>query len=132
MEVDVRWCGDANICLGIELPVGGCGGGGGGRGGAGLALPCASAAGCLATSRAPLALTRSATPCPPPPSDLTRLNPKVTDIVFVATFKIILKPLVNKIPGFGGRCFGRGGGWLEGSVGVRAGGGAGPRVGGCT
>lgn len=23
MEVDVRWCGDANISLGIELPVGG-------------------------------------------------------------------------------------------------------------
>ena len=23
MEVDVRWCGDANICLGIDLPIGG-------------------------------------------------------------------------------------------------------------
>ncbi|KAI8474104.1 MAG: hypothetical protein J3K34DRAFT_456945 [Monoraphidium minutum] len=55
MEVDVRWCGDANIALGIDLPIGG---------------------------------------------DLTRLNPKVTDIVFVATLKIILKPLVRKIPGF--------------------------------
>eukprot|EP00877_Chromochloris_zofingiensis_P004904 jgi/Chrzof1/14414/Cz09g02020.t1 len=55
MEVDVRWCGDANITLGIELPVGG---------------------------------------------EFTRLNPKVTDIVFVATIKIILKPLVDKIPGF--------------------------------
>jgi hypothetical protein len=40
----------------------------------------------------------------PPSSDLTRLNPKVTDIVFVATFKVILKPLVRKIPGFG-ECF---------------------------
>jgi hypothetical protein len=55
LEVDVRWSGDANICLGIDLPVGG---------------------------------------------DLTRLNPKVTDIVFVATFKVILKPLVRKVPGF--------------------------------
>lgn len=33
--------------------------------------------------------------------EFTRLNPKVTDIVFVATIKIILKPLVDKIPGFG-------------------------------
>jgi hypothetical protein len=24
MEVDVRWVGDANITLGIDLPIGGC------------------------------------------------------------------------------------------------------------
>jgi len=41
-----------------------------------------------------------------PPRELTRLNPKVTDIVFVATFKLILKPLVKKIPGFGERAAG--------------------------
>lgn len=55
MELDVRWCGDANIVLGIDLPAGG---------------------------------------------EYTRLNPKVKDIVFVATIKVILKPLVDKIPGF--------------------------------
>jgi hypothetical protein len=31
----------------------------------------------------------------------TRLTPKVRDIVFVATIKILLKPLVQKVPGFG-------------------------------
>lgn len=55
LEVDVRWVGDANISLGIELPIGG---------------------------------------------DFTRLNPKVKDIVFVATLKLVLQPLVEEIPGF--------------------------------
>lgn len=55
IEVDVRWCGEANITLGIDVLL---------------------------------------------PGDVTRINPKVTDIVFVATLKIILKPLVRKIPGF--------------------------------
>jgi hypothetical protein len=34
-------------------------------------------------------------------SEFTRLTPKVKDIVFVATMKVILKPLVEKVPGFG-------------------------------
>jgi hypothetical protein len=34
-------------------------------------------------------------------SDFTRLTPKVKDIVFVATFKVMFRPLVDKIPGFG-------------------------------
>jgi hypothetical protein len=34
-------------------------------------------------------------------SDFTRLTPKVKDIVFVATLKVVLKPLVEEIPGFG-------------------------------
>eukprot|EP00882_Tetradesmus_deserticola_P006163 GHRQ01006488.1.p1 GENE.GHRQ01006488.1~~GHRQ01006488.1.p1 ORF type:complete len:665 (+),score=277.92 GHRQ01006488.1:457-2451(+) len=55
MEVDVRWCGDANISIAIDLPVGG---------------------------------------------EFTRLTPKVKDIVFVATFKVMFRPLVDKIPGF--------------------------------
>lgn len=55
LEVDVRWCGDANISLGIDLPIGG---------------------------------------------EYTRVTPKVKDIVFVATLKIMLKPLVEQIPGF--------------------------------
>ncbi|KAF8057744.1 SYT2 [Scenedesmus sp. PABB004] len=55
LEVDVRWSGDANISLGIDLPLGG---------------------------------------------EFTRLTPKVKDIVFVATLKVILKPLVEAIPGF--------------------------------
>jgi hypothetical protein len=33
--------------------------------------------------------------------EFTRLTPKVKDIVFVATFKIMFRPLVDKIPGFG-------------------------------
>lgn len=57
MELDVRWSGDANITLGIDLPAGG---------------------------------------------EFTRLTPKVTDIVFVATLKVIMKPLVDEIPGFAG------------------------------
>jgi hypothetical protein len=40
-------------------------------------------------------------PSLPPCSDFTRLTPKVKDIVFVATLKIILQPLVEEIPGFG-------------------------------
>ncbi|WIA11325.1 hypothetical protein OEZ85_011448 [Tetradesmus obliquus] len=55
MEVDVRWCGDANISIAIDLPMGG---------------------------------------------EFTRLTPKVKDIVFVATFKVMFRPLVDKIPGF--------------------------------
>lgn len=55
MEVDVRWQGDANIILGVDLPAGG---------------------------------------------EATRLCPKLTDLVFVATLRIQLKPLVQKIPGF--------------------------------
>lgn len=57
MELDVRWSGDANITLAIDLPAGG---------------------------------------------EFTRLTPKVTDIVFVATLKVIMKPLVDEIPGFAG------------------------------
>lgn len=33
--------------------------------------------------------------------EYTRVTPKVKDIVFVATLKIMLKPLVEQIPGFG-------------------------------
>jgi hypothetical protein len=33
--------------------------------------------------------------------EFTRLTPKVKDIVFVATFKVMFRPLVDKIPGFG-------------------------------
>jgi len=55
MEVDVRWSGDANISLAIDLPL---------------------------------------------PGNLVRVHPKVKDIVFVATIKILLKPMVEAIPGF--------------------------------
>jgi hypothetical protein len=33
--------------------------------------------------------------------NLVRLHPKVKDIVFVATIKVLLKPMVEAIPGFG-------------------------------
>lgn len=33
--------------------------------------------------------------------EYARVTPKVKDIIFVATLKIMLKPLVEQIPGFG-------------------------------
>jgi len=38
----------------------------------------------------------------PAGGEFTRLTPKVTDIVFVSTIKVILKPLVDEVPGFAG------------------------------
>ncbi|KAG2448431.1 hypothetical protein HYH02_006323 [Chlamydomonas schloesseri] len=54
MEVSVKWCGDPNITLAIELPTG------------------------------------------------QKLCPRVMDITFVATIRIMLDPLVDRIPGFVG------------------------------
>eukprot|EP00198_Chlamydomonas_reinhardtii_P000382 XP_001689717.1 predicted protein [Chlamydomonas reinhardtii] len=54
MEVSVKWCGDPNITLAIELPTG------------------------------------------------QKLCPRIMDITFVATIRIMLDPLVDRIPGFVG------------------------------
>uniref|UniRef100_A0A7S0RQP9 C2 domain-containing protein n=1 Tax=Chlamydomonas leiostraca TaxID=1034604 RepID=A0A7S0RQP9_9CHLO len=55
MEVDVRWCGEANITLAIELSAG----------------------------------------------EFTKMCPRVTDISFVGSLRIMLTPLVDTIPCFG-------------------------------
>ncbi|KFM28651.1 Extended synaptotagmin-3 [Auxenochlorella protothecoides] len=56
VEVDFRWSGDANIVMGIDLPVGGT---------------------------------------------LTRLAPKVSDLAVSGTARVVLRPLLDTIPGFG-------------------------------
>lgn len=56
LQVDFRWKGDANIIMGIELPVGG---------------------------------------------SLTRMAPKVSDLAVSGTARIVLRPLLETIPGFG-------------------------------
>lgn len=55
-KVDFRWSGDANIVMGIDLPVGGT---------------------------------------------LTRLAPKVSDLAVSGTARVVLRPLLDTIPGFG-------------------------------
>lgn len=56
LEADFRWSGDANIVMGIELPLGG---------------------------------------------SFTRMAPKVSDLAVSGTARIVLRPLVDTVPGFG-------------------------------